>query len=127
MIFSIFAIIAYIAALLWITPTLANIENQNSNKKPNIKAVFSIGLVAVLCHFISTSQELLLSEGQNFTLANVNALMSLLLSAFATLTLLKWRTIWFPLMIVYTFGICSVAVSLIATGNFTKNIAENAG
>ena len=30
-------------------------------------------------------------------------------------------------MIVYTFGICSVAVSLIATGNFTKNIAENAG
>lgn len=127
MIFSIFAIIAYIAALLWITPTLANIENQNSDKKPNIKAVFSIGLVAVLCHFISTSQELLLSEGQNFTLANVNALMSLLLSTFATLTLLKWRTIWFPLMIVYTFGICSVAVSLIATGNFTKNIAENAG
>ena len=94
MIFSIFAIIAYTAALLWITPTLAN-----------IKAVFSIDLLAVACHFISTSQELFLSEGQNFTLANVNALMSLLLSAFATFTLLKWRTIWFPLMIVYTFGI----------------------
>ena len=127
MIFSIFAIIAYIAALLWITPTLANIENQNSDKKPNIKAVFSIGLLAVACHFISTSQELFLSESQNFTLANVNALMSLLLSAFATFTLLKWRTIWFPLMIVYTFGICSVTVSLVATGNFTKNISENAG
>ena len=100
MIFSIFAIIAYTAALLWITPTLANIENQNSDKKPNIKAVFAIGLLAVACHFIRTSQELFLSEGQNFTLANVNALMSLLLSAFATFTLLKWRTIWFPLMIV---------------------------
>ena len=57
MLFSVLSIIAYCVALLWITPTLANIENQNSNKKPNIKAVFSIGLVAVLCHFISTSQE----------------------------------------------------------------------
>ncbi|WP_294086910.1 inner membrane protein YpjD [uncultured Actinobacillus sp.] len=128
MLFAILAIIAYSTALLWVVPTLVNLENQtNSDKKPNIKAVFGIGLLAVLFHLLSVSSEVLLAEGQNFTLANVNALMSLLLSAVATFALPKWRTIWFPLMVVYTYGICSVAVTLISTGHFTKNLSENAG
>ncbi len=128
MLFAILAIVAYLSALLWVVPTLVNLENQaNSDKKPNIKAVFGIGLLAVLFHLLSVSSEVLLAEGQNFTLANVNALMSLLLSAVATFALPKWRTIWFPLMVVYTYGICSVAVSLMATGHFMRNLAENAG
>ncbi|AWI50783.1 ABC transporter permease [Actinobacillus porcitonsillarum] len=128
MLFAILTIIAYSGALLWVVPTLVNLENQtNSDKKPNIKAVFSIGLLAVVLHLFSLSREFFLSEGQNFTLANVNALMSLLLSAVATLALPKWRTLWFPLMVVYTYGICSVAVTLISTGHFTKNLSENAG
>lgn len=128
MLFAILTIIAYSGALLWVVPTLVNLENQvNSDKKPNIKAVFSIGLLAVVLHLLSVSSEMLLADGQNFTLANVNALMSLLLSAVATLALPKWRTLWFPLMVVYTYGICSVAVTLISTGYFTKNLSENAG
>lgn len=128
MLFAILTIIAYSGALLWVVPTLVNLENQvNSDKKPNIKAVFSIGLLAVILHLLSVSSEMLLADGQNFTLANVNALMSLLLSAVATLALPKWRTLWFPLMVVYTYGICSVAVTLISTGHFTKNLSENAG
>lgn len=128
MLFAILTIIAYSGALLWVVPTLVNLENQvNSDKKPNIKAVFSIGLLAVVLHLLSVSSEMLLADGQNFTLANVNALMSLLLSAVATLALPKWRTLWFPLMVVYTYGICSVAVTLISTGHFTKNLSENAG
>ncbi len=128
MLFAILTIIAYSGALLWVVPTLVNLENQvNSDKKPNIKAVLSIGLLAVVLHLLSVSSEMLLADGQNFTLANVNALMSLLLSAVATLALPKWRTLWFPLMVVYTYGICSVAVTLISTGHFTKNLSENAG
>lgn len=128
MLFAILTIIAYSGVLLWVVPTLVNLENQvNSDKKPNIKAVFSIGLLAVVLHLLSVSSEMLLADGQNFTLANVNALMSLLLSTVATLALPKWRTLWFPLMVVYTYGICSVAVTLISTGHFTKNLSENAG
>ncbi len=127
MLFAIIAIIAYSGALLWVIPTLVNLEEQASNAKPNVKAVVSFGLLALVSHFISLSNEFFIQEGQNFTLANVNSLMSFLLSAFATFALPKWRTIWFPMMVVYLYGICSVAVSLIATGTFTKNIAENPG
>ncbi|WGE85522.1 cytochrome C assembly family protein [Actinobacillus equuli] len=128
MLFAILAILAYLGALLWVAPTVANLENQANNQKPNIKAVFGIGLLAVLFHSISLSQAFISTEnGQNFSLSNVNSLMSFLLSAFATLALPRWRTIWFPLMVVYTFGICSVAVSSFATGNFIKNLADNPG
>lgn len=128
MLFAILAIFAYLGALLWVAPTLANLENQANHQKPNIKAVFGIGLFAVLFHSINLSQEFISTEiGQNFSLSNVNSLMSLLLSTFATLALPRWKTVWFPLMVVYTFGICSVAVSSFATGNFIKNLADNPG
>lgn len=129
MLFAILAILAYSGALLWVVPTLVNLENQNANQaKPNIKAVFGIGLLAVVCHLISSMQALFLdNDSQNYSLANVNALMSFLLSAFATLALPRLKTIWFPLMVVYTFGICSVAVSAFASGNFIKNLSDNPG
>ncbi|WP_427835198.1 cytochrome C assembly family protein [Actinobacillus pleuropneumoniae] len=128
MLFAILAMLAYAAALLWVTPTLVNLENQTGDKKPNLKAVFGFGLLAVFFHAINLSQELVLSEGgQNFALSNVNSMMSLLLTAVATLALPRWKTIWFPLMVVYTFGICSVAASAFASGNFIKNIAQNTG
>ncbi|WP_150540266.1 cytochrome C assembly family protein [Actinobacillus vicugnae] len=128
MLFAILAIFAYLAALLWVVPTVVNLENQTTSQKPNVKAVFWLGLLAVLFHGISLSQEFILRGiGQNFSLANVNAMMSLLLSAFATLALPRWKTVWFPLMIVYTFGICSVAVTVFASGNFVKDLTQNTG
>lgn len=128
MLFALFAIFAYLGALLWVMPTLAHLENQeNRPQKPNTKAVFGLGAVAVVFHLITLSNEIFLTSGQNFTLANVNSLMSVLLSLLATFAIPKWRTIWFPLMVVYTYGICSVAVSLIGTGSFMKNMAENMG
>ena len=64
MIFAIFAIIAYAGALLWVVPTLVNLENQTSKQtQPNIKAVFSIGLVAVVCHFASLTTNFILEGG----------------------------------------------------------------
>lgn len=129
MIFAIFAIIAYAGALLWVVPTLVNLENQTSKQtQPNIKAVFSIGLVAVVCHFASLTTNFILEGGsQNYSLANANALMSFFLSAFATLALPRLKTIWFPLMVVYTFAICSIVLTLFTTGNFIRNLAQNSG
>ena len=129
MIFAIFSIIDYAGALLWVVPTLVNLENQTSKQtQPNIKAVFSIGLVAVVCHFASLTTNFILEGGsQNYSLANANALMSFFLSAFATLALPRLKTIWFPLMVVYTFAICSIVLTLFTTGNFIRNLAQNSG
>lgn len=126
MLFALVAIIAYFVALLWVTPTLVRLQTE-PDQKPKIKAVFIAGLIAVIFHLISLSQALILNEGQNFTLANVVSLMSLLMSLVATLALPKWKTIWFPLMIVYAFGICSVAVANFVTGNFIKHLEQTPG
>lgn len=125
MIPAILAVLAYFAALLWVAPTLVNLQNQrDSDAKPNIKVVFGLGVLAVICHFLHLSNEMILNEGQNFTVANVVSLNSLLLSAIATAVLLSWRSIWFPLMVVYAFGICSVAVSGFVTGSVVKQLSS---
>ena len=86
MIFAIFAIIAYAGALLWVVPTLVNLENQTGKQtQPNIKAVFIIGLVAVVCHFASLTTNFILEGGrQNYSLEKANALLSFFLSEFST-------------------------------------------
>lgn len=124
MLFAILTIITYIGALLLIMPTLAQIE---LNKKPNIKAVLVLGFAAVALHFIHVSHHLFVENGQNFTIVNVISLLSLMISFVATLALIKWRTVWFPLSIVYVLGIVSVALSNFVEGSFIKQIAQNLG
>lgn len=127
MLFALLAIVAYFGALLWVMPSLANLENQSACRQPNTKAVFGLGMVAVFFHLLAVSNALFLADGQNFTLTNVGALISLLMSAVATLALPKWRTVWFPLIIVYAFGICSLAVASFVTGSFIKHLQQSAG
>lgn len=124
--FALLAILTYLGALLWIAPTVVNLE-QADNQKPNIKAVMSLGILAVAFHAFYLSQTFILHIGQNFTLANVNSLMSLLLSAVAISALPRWKTLWFPMIVIFTFGICSVAISAFASGHFVKNLANNHG
>lgn len=124
MLFAILTIITYIGALLLIMPTLAQIE---LNKKPNIKAVLALGFSAVALHFIDVSRHLFVENGQNFTIVNVISLFSLMISLVATLALVKWRTVWFPLSIVYALGIVSVALSTFVEGSVIKQIAQNLG
>lgn len=125
--FALLAISAYLGALLSVAPTVINLENQTENQKPNIKAVIGLGVLAIIFHAINLSHEFIVHSGQNFTLANVNSLMSLLLSLFAIIALPRWKTLWFPLIVVFTFGICSVATSTFASGQFIKNLANNMG
>lgn len=124
MLFAILAICTYLGALLWITPTLARLE---VNKKPNIKAVLALGGFAVLFHLVDISQHLFVGNGQNFTIVNVGSLISVAISAFATIALTRWKTIWLPLSVIYVLGIVSVALSNFVEGNFVKQLAENTG
>lgn len=125
MLFTFVAIIAYLSALLWVVPTLVNLEQQeNHSQNPKFKIVFALGAVAVITHFMSWINSVWEVEGFNFTVANVVSLMSLLMSGLATFALPKWRTIWFPLITVYAFGLCSVTVSGFVTGSFIKDLQQ---
>lgn len=124
MLFATLAIMAYLGALLWITPTLAHLT---TTKKPNTNVVLIFGIVAVLLHTVTFSQHFFVVEGQNFTIVNVTSLISVSISAVATLALIRWRTIWFPLSIIYVLGIVSVILSTFVAGNFVKQLVENTG
>lgn len=128
MLLPILAIAAYSLTLLWVAPTLVNLENTVvTNRKPNISLVFGFGLLAIILHFAILYSELLLTSGQNFTITNVISLMSLIMSVCVTVALLKWKTAWFPLIIVYAFAICGVATAHFLKGNFIRNLEQNAG
>lgn len=128
MIFAIIAILAYLSALIWIVPTVVRLEQQiHSDNQPNTKAVFFISIIAIITHSINLGGNLIESASLNFTIANVVSLMSLLMSLIAGAALIKWRTIWFPLIIVYTLGICSVATSSFITGSVIKQLQQTPG
>lgn len=118
------AMAAYVSALLCILPTLAKLD---VNQKPNTKLVIGFGLLAVVLHLFSLYHQLFVSAGQNFTIANVGSLISVMISLIATLALTRWKTVWFPLSIIYPLGIVSVALSAFVEGSFIKQLAENSG
>lgn len=124
MLFAILAILTYLGALLWITPTLAHID---THKKLNVKAVFGLGIMAVVFHLINIYSHFFVGDGQNLTIVNVGSLVSVCISAVATLALSRWRSIWFPLSIIYVVGIVSIALSTFVEGSFVKQLDENIG
>uniref|UniRef100_UPI0035A1AAB9 cytochrome C assembly family protein n=2 Tax=Glaesserella sp. TaxID=2094731 RepID=UPI0035A1AAB9 len=124
MLFALLSIAAYLGALLWIMPTLAHVDAE---KKPNTKAVFVLGSVAVICHIVNISQHLVVSGGQNYTIANVASLISVIVSGLATFALMRWKTVWFPLSVIYVIGIVTIILSSFVEGNFIKQLSENLG
>ncbi|QIM67257.1 ABC transporter permease [Mannheimia granulomatis] len=122
------AIVAYALTLLWVAPTLVNLENATTvNKKPNITLVFGLGMLAIILHSAVLYGDLILISGQNFTVTNVLSLMSFIMAICVTFALIKWKTAWFPLIIVYAFAICSVSVASFVKGSFIRHLQENAG
>lgn len=124
MLVAIITIVAYLTALLCILPTLAK---QDTNQTLNTKLVFGLGLVAVVLHGISLSQQLFVGSGQNFTVVNVGSLISVIISFIATLALTRWKTVWFPLSIIYGLAMVSTALSAFVEGSFIKQFADNPG
>lgn len=124
MLIAVLTLAAYLAALLWIIPTLVKAD---FSEQPNIKVVFCIGLLATLLHFFNLSEQIWQGEGQNITITNILSLMSLMMSTFATLALPKWRTIWHPLSVLYVLGMVSVALSSFVSGSLIRHLEENRG
>lgn len=128
MLLSILAILAYSLSLLSVAPTLVNLERTTAtDKNPNITLVFGLGLLSMILHSATLYNDFILVIGQNFTVANVVSLMSFIMAICVTFALLKWKTVWFPLIIVYAFAICSIAVASLTQGSFIRNLEENAG
>lgn len=130
MLFAILAILLYLVALhlggaAWVAPT-RNSDAVNV-KKVSLKNVLAVGSAACVAHLISLSGQLISDSGLNFTLVNVASLISLIMSVLATLALPRWKTIWFPVAIIYVLGIVTVAVSAFVEGSVIKQLSENLG
>lgn len=53
MLLPLLSIVAYALALLWVAPTLVNLENAATvNKKPNMMLVFGLGYLPRFCIFL---------------------------------------------------------------------------
>lgn len=131
MIFAVLAIIAYLVALhfgavAWITP-LRHAEQMPAIPKVNLKPVWFAGCIACLLHLINLSHLLISTDGQNFTLVNVATLISLITSSLATLALPRWKTMWFPVSIIYALSIINIAISNFVSGSVIKHLSENMG
>lgn len=121
---AVLAIIAYLGALLSIMPTLLKVEQNPAEAQPQTKLVLGLGASAVLLHLVSLSQHLFLGEGQNLTIPNIVSLMSVMMSLGATLAITRWKTVWFPLPIVYALGLISVTLANFVEGSFIRQLAE---
>lgn len=128
MLLAILTIVAYLIALHF--GALAGISLGNKTEKSTkigLKSVLIVGFIATFLHFITLSHSLIVSSGQNFTLANVASLISLIMSVLATFALPRWKTIWFPVSIIYALSIVTVAVSSFVEGSVIKQLAEREG
>lgn len=128
MLLAVLTIVAYLLALHF--GALAGISLGNSAEKSTkigLKSVMVVGFIAALLHFITLSHAFIGTDGQNFTLANVAALISLIMSVLATWALPRWKSMWFPVSIIYVLSIVTVAISSFVSGSVIKQLAENKG
>lgn len=130
MIFAVLAMVAYLIALhleamVWIMPMRQAVPQASPKISP--KTVLAAGGVACLLHLISLSHQLISGDGQNFTLVNVASLICLVMSLLATLALPRWKTIRFPISVIYALSMVAVAVSAFVSGSVIKHLAENKG
>lgn len=110
---------------LFIAPTIIYIDDNE--QKPNTKLIAGIGGVAVLAHFVNLTNNLSGVSGIGFTVMNVVSFMCLLMSLVATLALPKWKSIWFPLTIVYILSVVSIALSSFMPIDAVKHFENNYG
>lgn len=130
MILAILTIVTYLLALHF--GTLAGIAPMKSNDnvkgtRISLKSVVVVGIIATILHFIALSHLFITKDGQNFTLANVASLISLVMSMLATFALPRWKTVWFPVSIIYALSIVMVAISSFVEGSVIKHLAEDKG
>ncbi|MGQ8821016.1 cytochrome C assembly family protein [Bibersteinia trehalosi] len=132
MLFAILTILVYLIALHFgvlagIAPVHKHIEKSKVSSRFNLNMVVIAGSLAALLHLVDLSHLFIAQNGQNFTLANVASLISVIMSLLATIALPRWKTIWFPVSIIYALGIVTVAVSSFVEGSVIKQLTEDKG
>ena len=102
--FALGAIILYIAAIYNCISALT------VKKQVSIRAIFTLGAGATLCHLFWMGFDIVTAAGINLSIINVATLISLLISIIMTLSINKFKIL--PLLpIVYGFSIIVIAIS----------------
>lgn len=123
------AIVAYLGSILLITPVLMKVQQGETTgiTQSGKKWIFHCAILAIILQIIGLVNSVFVDDGQNFTLFNVSSLISVLVSLFATISILRTNTLWFMLPIVYCFSIINLAGSTFFPGSFIKHLSENGG
>ena len=129
MLTSIFAMLLYLAGVLLITPMLLKVQSGEQAQRPNKTLFFLTALAAVVLHSVSLSPLLVnIVQGHNFTLMEFGSLVSVVVALLATLAiLLKVKTLWFLLPIVYCFAIINIALAQFAPSHMVQHLTQNLG
>lgn len=108
MIFAILAMLCYLSALLQLSPMLVKVQLAEKTYRPNKKLFFTTAVSALALHLtslISLSEQI--SNG--VSIMQVSSFVSLVIASLATAAiLLRVRTLWFLLPIMYGFAIINL-------------------
>lgn len=120
-VFSIAAITAYLISLGLIIPSLLR-KNSAYRRLALISAV-----AALVCHAIALQQRIFdVSTGQNLSLLNIGAIVSLIICTVMTIVASRNRG-WFLTPIVYTFAMINLAFASFMPGEFITHLEATPG
>lgn len=120
-VFSIAAITAYLISLGLIIPSLLR-KNSAYRRLALISAV-----AALVCHAIALQQRIFdVSTGQNLSLLNIGAIVSLIICTVMTIVASRNRG-WFLTPIVYTFAMINLAFASFMPGEFITHLEAMPG
>ncbi len=82
------------------------------------KLALLLALMALICHAIALKQQIFdMGDGQNFSLLNISAIVSLIMCSIMTFVAFQGRG-WFLLPIVYSFAIINLIFISVLPGEF---------
>lgn len=119
--FSIAALLAYLVSLGLIIPSLVR-QNRAYRRLALVSAI-----IALICHGVALQQRIFdVSTGQNLSLLNLGAAVSLLICMVMTIVASRDRG-WFLLPIVYSFAMINLAVASIFPNEFITHLEARPG
>ncbi len=97
-----------LALTLYAVATIACLSRLLHHKGPNKALVLGSAFVGVICHGAWLYQDIFIASGQNLSLMNVAALVSLIIALVLSFAALKLR-VWVILPVAYGFAIVNLA------------------
>ncbi|WP_198419022.1 cytochrome C assembly family protein [Motilimonas pumila] len=112
---SIFALACYLLAIG------ACLSRLLHHQGPDKRWVLGSALTAIAAHGVWLYQDIFISSGQNLSLMNVAALVSLIISLVLTLATFKLRT-WVILPVAYGFAIVNLAAATLLPSHYITHL-----